>query len=98
MFLEQCICNFRELPEPVLESSELSTRFEQAASTKELAQRECLLAELASQQLAECNRVLLAWITLHLDHVTACVSLASLSNCKLSVIVTSLVNRKKRRK
>ncbi|XP_058794157.1 ralA-binding protein 1 isoform X2 [Phymastichus coffea] len=62
----------KELPEPVLESSELISRFEQAASTKELAQRECQLAELASQQLAECNRVLLAWITLHLDHVTAC--------------------------
>lgn len=64
----------RELPEPVLESSELISRFEQAASTKELAQRESQLADLANQHLADCNRVLLAWVTLHLDHVTACVS------------------------
>ncbi|XP_032456820.1 ralA-binding protein 1 isoform X1 [Nasonia vitripennis] len=62
----------KELPEPVLESSELISRFEQAASTKELAQRESQLADLANHQLADCNRVLLAWITLHLDHVTTC--------------------------
>ncbi|XP_014484927.1 PREDICTED: ralA-binding protein 1 isoform X2 [Dinoponera quadriceps] len=60
----------RELPEPVLESSETISRFEQAASTKDVAQREAQLAQLA-QQLPECNRVLLAWVTLHLDHVTA---------------------------
>lgn len=65
---------YRELPEPVLESSELISRFEQAASTKELAQRESQLTDLANQQLADCNRVLLAWIILHLDHVTVCVS------------------------
>ncbi|CAB0040157.1 unnamed protein product [Trichogramma brassicae] len=62
----------KELPEPVLESTELISRFEQAASAKEVAARESQLVELASQQLSECNRVLLAWITLHLDHVTAC--------------------------
>ncbi|XP_011494956.1 PREDICTED: ralA-binding protein 1 [Ceratosolen solmsi marchali] len=61
----------KELPEPVLESSELISRFEQAASTKEVAQRESQLAELSNQYLSDCNRVLLAWITLHLDHVTA---------------------------
>lgn len=59
----------RELPEPVLESSEVISRFEQAASTKEVAQREAQLAHL-TQQLPECNRVLLAWVILHLDHVT----------------------------
>lgn len=64
----------RELPEPVLESSEIISRFEQAASTKELTQRESQLTDLANQQLSESNRVLLAWITLHLDHVIAFVS------------------------
>ncbi|XP_078033529.1 ral interacting protein isoform X2 [Augochlora pura] len=60
----------RELPEPVLENSETITRFEQAASTKDLAQREGQLIQL-TQQLPECNKVLLAWVILHLDHVTA---------------------------
>lgn len=60
----------RELPEPVLENSETISRFEQAASTKEVAQREAQLLHL-TQQLPECNRVLLAWVILHLDHVTA---------------------------
>lgn len=54
----------------MLESSETISRFEQAASTKDVAQREAQLAQL-TQQLPECNRVLLAWVTLHLDHVTA---------------------------
>ncbi|KAK2584434.1 hypothetical protein KPH14_006814 [Odynerus spinipes] len=61
----------RELPEPVLENSEMISRFEQAASTKEIAQRESQLLQL-TQQLPKCNRTLLAWVTLHLDHVTAC--------------------------
>ncbi|CAL7937991.1 unnamed protein product [Xylocopa violacea] len=60
----------RELPEPVLENSEMISRFEQAASTKDVAQREAQLVHL-TQQLPECNRVLLAWVILHLDHVTA---------------------------
>ncbi|XP_015187450.1 PREDICTED: ralA-binding protein 1 [Polistes dominula] len=60
----------RELPEPVLENSEMISRFEQAASTKEIAQRESQLFQL-TQQLPKCNRTLLAWITLHLDHVAA---------------------------
>nr|XP_031842611.1 ralA-binding protein 1 isoform X1 [Nomia melanderi] len=60
----------RELPEPVLESSEMISRFEQAASTKDVAQREVQLLQL-TQQLPECNKVLLAWVILHLDHVTA---------------------------
>lgn len=59
----------RELPEPVLENSETISRFEQAASTKDVAQREAQLAQL-TQQLPECNRTLLAWVILHLDHVT----------------------------
>lgn len=65
-----CWFRCRELPEPVLENSETISRFEQAASTKDVAQREAQLAQLA-QQLPDCNRVLLAWVTLHLDHVTA---------------------------
>ncbi|CAK9795308.1 RalA-binding protein 1 [Anthophora plagiata] len=60
----------RELPEPVLESSEMISKFEQAASTKDVAQREAQLVHL-TQQLPECNKVLLAWVILHLDHVTA---------------------------
>ncbi|XP_076240852.1 ral interacting protein [Calliopsis andreniformis] len=60
----------RELPEPVLENSETISRFEQAASTKDVAQREAQLV-LLTQQLPECNKVLLAWVILHLDHVTA---------------------------
>lgn len=60
----------RELPQPVLETSEMISRFEQAASTKEVAHREAQLIHL-TQQLPECNRVLLAWVILHLDHVTA---------------------------
>ncbi|KAM0730642.1 RalA-binding protein 1 [Formica fusca] len=59
----------RELPEPVLENSETISRFEQAASTKDVEQREAQLAQL-TQQLPECNRILLAWVILHLDHVT----------------------------
>ncbi|XP_031370822.1 ralA-binding protein 1 [Apis dorsata] len=59
----------KELPEPVLESSEMISRFEQAASTKDVAQREAQLLHL-TQQLPKCNNVLLAWIILHLDHVT----------------------------
>ncbi|CAK9824493.1 RalA-binding protein 1 [Anthophora retusa] len=60
----------RELPEPVLENSEMISKFEQAASTKDVAQREAQLVHL-TQQLPECNKVLLAWVILHLDHVTA---------------------------
>ncbi|KAK9301659.1 hypothetical protein QLX08_006077 [Tetragonisca angustula] len=60
----------RELPEPVLENSEMISRFEQAASTKDVAQREAQLVHL-TQQLPKCNKVLLAWVILHLDHVTA---------------------------
>ncbi|XP_012533580.1 ralA-binding protein 1 [Monomorium pharaonis] len=60
----------RELPEPVLENSETISRFEQAASTKDVAQREAQLVQL-TQQLPECNRILLAWVILHLDNVTA---------------------------
>ncbi|XP_076677560.1 ral interacting protein [Andrena cerasifolii] len=60
----------RELPEAVLENSEMISRFEQAASTKDVAQREAQLVHL-TQQLPECNKVLLAWVILHLDHVTA---------------------------
>lgn len=60
----------RDLPESVLENSETISRFEQAASTKDVAQREAQLAQL-TQQLPECNRILLAWVTLHLDNVTA---------------------------
>ncbi|XP_008547305.1 ralA-binding protein 1 [Microplitis demolitor] len=61
---------FRELPEAVLESSETISRFEQAASTKEVSMRESQLYQLV-HQLPECNRVLLGWVICHLDHVTA---------------------------
>lgn len=60
---------FRELPEPVLENSETISKFEQAASTKDVAQRESQLQQLVNQ-LPECNKILLGWITLHLDHIT----------------------------
>lgn len=53
----------------MLENSETISRFEQAASTKDVAQREAQLAQL-TQQLPDCNRTLLAWVILHLDHVT----------------------------
>lgn len=53
----------------MLENSETISRFEQAASTKDVEQREAQLAQL-TQQLPECNRILLAWVILHLDHVT----------------------------
>lgn len=66
------LASCRELPEPVLENSETISRFEQAASTKEVAQREAQLLDL-TRQLPQCNRTLLAWITLHLDHVSVCV-------------------------
>lgn len=45
------------------------SRFEQAASTKDVAQREAQLLHL-TQQLPKYNNVLLAWVILHLDHVT----------------------------
>ncbi|XP_034948466.1 ralA-binding protein 1 [Chelonus insularis] len=61
---------FKELPEPVLDSSEMVSKFEQAASTKDVAQREYQLSQLVLQ-LPECNQTLLAWVTLHLDHVTS---------------------------
>ncbi|XP_012260197.2 ralA-binding protein 1 [Athalia rosae] len=60
----------RELPEPILQNGEVVSRFEQAASLKDVSLRETQLVHLAFQ-LPECNRVLLAWVILHLDHVTA---------------------------
>ncbi|KAF7991415.1 hypothetical protein HCN44_002977 [Aphidius gifuensis] len=60
---------FRELPEPILKNSDTITKFEQAASTKDLSQREQQLQILVNQ-LPECNRILLGWFTLHLDNIT----------------------------
>ncbi|XP_046489142.1 ralA-binding protein 1 isoform X4 [Neodiprion pinetum] len=60
----------RELPEPILENGEVVSRFEQAASLKEVALRETQLIDLISQ-LPKCNKTLLAWVILHLDHLTA---------------------------
>lgn len=67
------------MPEPVLENSETISRFEQAASTKEIAQRESQLLQL-THQLPKCNRTLLAWVTLHLDHVAARVCYITIGN------------------
>lgn len=44
------------------------TRFEQAAATKELGQ-ESSLSQL-TEQLSPCNRTLLAWVILHLEHIS----------------------------
>lgn len=58
----------RELPEPIL-TTDLSTRFEEAASHSQVSQQEQELLSLV-EQLPNCNRVLLAWVILHLDAVT----------------------------
>lgn len=58
----------RELPEPIL-TTDLSTRFEEAASHSQVSQQEQELLGLV-EQLPNCNRVLLAWVILHLDAVT----------------------------
>lgn len=60
---------FRELPEPILNNSDTITKFEQAASTKDLSQREQQLQILVNK-LPKCNRILLGWFTLHLDNIT----------------------------
>ncbi|KAL9698684.1 hypothetical protein quinque_002125 [Culex quinquefasciatus] len=58
----------RELPEPIL-TTDLSTRFEVADSHSQVSQQEQELLGLV-EQLPNCNRVLLAWVILHLDAVT----------------------------
>lgn len=58
----------RELPEPIL-TTDLSTRFEEAASHSQVSQQEQELVSLV-EQLPSCNRTLLSWIILHLDAVT----------------------------
>ncbi|XP_058449995.1 ralA-binding protein 1 [Malaya genurostris] len=58
----------RELPEPIL-TTDLSTRFEEAASHSQVSQQEQELVSLV-EQLPSCHRTLLAWIILHLDAVT----------------------------
>uniref|UniRef100_A0A1Q3FXY1 Putative ral-gtpase effector rlip76 n=1 Tax=Culex tarsalis TaxID=7177 RepID=A0A1Q3FXY1_CULTA len=58
----------RELPEPIL-TTDLSTRFEEAASHSQVSQQEQELLSLV-EQLPNCNRILLAWVILHLDAVT----------------------------
>ncbi|XP_062553876.1 ralA-binding protein 1 [Armigeres subalbatus] len=58
----------RELPEPIL-TTDLSTRFEEAASHSQVSQQEQELVGLV-EQLPSCNRTLLAWVILHLDAVT----------------------------
>ncbi|XP_055642642.1 ralA-binding protein 1 [Toxorhynchites rutilus septentrionalis] len=58
----------RELPEPIL-TTDLSTRFEEAASHSQVSQQEQELVNLV-EQLPSCNRTLLSWVILHLDAVT----------------------------
>ncbi|XP_019560513.2 ralA-binding protein 1 [Aedes albopictus] len=58
----------RELPEPIL-TTDLSTRFEEAASHSQVSQQEQELVSLV-EQLPSSNRTLLAWVILHLDAVT----------------------------
>ncbi|XP_065076264.1 ralA-binding protein 1 isoform X2 [Ochlerotatus camptorhynchus] len=58
----------RELPEPIL-TTDLSTRFEEAASHSQVSQQEQELVGLV-EQLPSCNRTLLSWVILHLDVVT----------------------------
>lgn len=58
----------RELPEPIL-TTDLSTRFEEAASHSQVSQQEQELVSLVDQ-LPSCNRTLLAWVILHLDAIT----------------------------
>uniref|UniRef100_U5EXH6 Putative ral n=1 Tax=Corethrella appendiculata TaxID=1370023 RepID=U5EXH6_9DIPT len=58
----------KELPEPIL-TTDLSTRFEEAASHSSTVQQEQELTKLI-EQLPNVNRTLLAWIILHLDAVT----------------------------
>ncbi|XP_058821572.1 ralA-binding protein 1 [Topomyia yanbarensis] len=58
----------RELPEPIL-TTDLSTRFEEAASHSQVTQQEHELVSLV-EQLPSCNRTLLAWTILHIDAVT----------------------------
>lgn len=58
----------RELPEPIL-TTDLSTRFEEAASHSQVSQQEEELVNLV-EQLPSCNRTLLSWVILHLDAVT----------------------------
>ncbi|XP_055374979.1 ralA-binding protein 1 [Condylostylus longicornis] len=57
----------RELPEPIL-TTDLITRFEEAASHNEVTQTEAELKHLLDQ-LPSCNKTLLSWILLHFDSV-----------------------------
>jgi RalA-binding protein 1 len=51
-------------------------RFEEAGAVKEMAAREAELHTLI-MQLPTCNRQLLAWLMLHLENITAHVSLSA---------------------
>lgn len=55
------------MPEPIL--GDFLTRFEEAGAIPNVASREIGLLTLV-ENLPEYNRVLLAWIILHLDTIT----------------------------
>ena len=57
----------RELPEPIL-TTDLTTRFEEAASSVPVGQQEDELRNLISQ-LPTVNKTLLAWMLKHLESV-----------------------------
>lgn len=61
------LSNYRELPEPIL-TTDLSAKFEEAASLSQVAQQEQELLYLI-RQLPGCHRTLLAWMTLHLNAI-----------------------------
>nr|CAD7262224.1 unnamed protein product [Timema shepardi] len=58
----------RELPEPML-TSELGPRFEEAAAVRTAEVRGAQLLSLV-EQLPSCNRHLLSWVIVHLNHIT----------------------------
>nr|CAD7427246.1 unnamed protein product [Timema monikensis] len=58
----------RELPEPML-TSELGPRFEEAAAVRTVEVRGSQLLSLV-EQLPSCNRHLLSWVIVHLNHIT----------------------------
>lgn len=60
---------YRELPEPLL-TTDLLPRFEEVASIPEVTKQEEELLSLINQ-LPSCNRILISWLIMHFDEVTA---------------------------
>ncbi|KAG8176502.1 hypothetical protein JTE90_006339 [Oedothorax gibbosus] len=59
----------RDLPEPILTAS-LTPKFEEAAALKNELKKKELLQKLLNE-LPVCNRLLLSWIVVHMQHVIA---------------------------